>query len=92
MDVIQASLFIPLLIVAVTQLVKMAFPQISGWLTVVIALVIGIVVALVDTKIGVQDITVAQGIVSALGAIGITTIFSKAGGGAPGDNTTPPVR
>lgn len=85
MELVQASLFIPLLIVAVTQLIKMALPTVTGWLTVVVAFVVGIVVALVDTHIGVQDITVAQGVVYALGAIGITTAFAKAGGGASGD-------
>lgn len=85
MELVQASLFIPLLIVALVQLVKMALPTVTGWLTVVVALVVGVVVALVDTHIGVQDITVAQGIVYALGAIGISTAFSKAGGGASGD-------
>ena len=85
MELVQASLFIPLLIVAVTQLVKMALPTVTGWFTVVVALLVGVVVALIDTSIGVQNITVAQGIVYALGAIGITTAFAKAGGGASGD-------
>jgi hypothetical protein len=85
MELVQASLFIPLLIVAIVQLVKMALPTVTGWLTVVVALVVGVVVALIDTNIGVQNITVAQGIVYALGAIGISTAFSKAGGGASGD-------
>lgn len=85
METVQASLFIPLLIVAVVQLVKMALPTVKGWFTVIVALVVGIVVALIDTNIGVQNITVAQGIVYALGAIGITTAFAKAGGGASGD-------
>lgn len=85
MELVQASLFIPLLIVAVTQLIKMALPTVTGWLTVVVAFVVGVVVALVDTHIGVQDITVAQGVVYALGAIGISTAFAKAGGGASGD-------
>ena len=85
MELVQASLFIPLLIVAVTQLVKMALPTVTGWFTVVVALLVGVVVALIDTSIGVQNITVAQGIVYALGAIGITTAFAKAGGGPSGD-------
>ena len=87
MELVQASLFIPLVILAVTQLVKMAFPQIVSWLTVVVAFLVGILVAVIDTHIGVQDITVAQGVVYALGAIGISVAFSKAGGGAAGDGT-----
>lgn len=88
MELVQASLFIPLLILAVTQLIKMAFPQIKGWLTIVVAFAVGVVVALVDTGIGVTDITVAQGLVYALEAVGISVAFSKAGGGASGDGTT----
>jgi len=89
MELVQASFFIPLLIVAVVEMVKMAFKQVNGWLTIVVAFVVGILVALVDTHIGVQDITVAQGIVYALGAIGISTVFAKAGGGSRGDGGTP---
>lgn len=86
---VEATLFIPLIIIAVTQMLKMAFPQITGFLTVGIAFVVGIVVALVDKDIGVVDVTIAQGLVSALGAIGITTLAAKAGGGAKGDDTVP---
>lgn len=86
---VDAVLFIPLVIIAITQMVKMAFPQITGFLTIVVAFVVGIVVALVDTSIGVIDVTVAQGLVHALGAVGITAIASKAGGGAKGDDTVP---
>lgn len=87
-DLVQASLFIPLLILAVTQLIKMAVPAVKGWVTIVVALVVGVVVALIDTNIGVADITIAQGLVYALGAIGISVVASKAGGGAAGDGTT----
>lgn len=83
---VEATIFIPLIIIAVTQMVKMAFPQITGFLTILIAAVVGIVVALVDRSIGVTDITVAQGLVYALGAVGITAVAAKAGGGAKGDN------
>lgn len=82
---VEAIVFIPLIIIAITQMVKMAFPQITGFLTIVIAFVVGIVVSLVDTAIGVQDVTVAQGLVLALGAIGVTAVAAKAGGGANGD-------
>ena len=87
MNLIDPTLFIPLLIVAIVELIKMAFAQIGGWLTVVVAFVVGILVALIDTNIGVSDITIAQGIVYALGAIGISTAFSKAGGGSAGDKS-----
>jgi hypothetical protein len=87
---VDAIVFIPLVIIAVTQMVKMAFPQITGFLTIVVAFIVGVVVALVDRSIGVTDITVAQGLVYALGAIGITAVAAKAGGGAKGDDNTSP--
>lgn len=78
--IVEATLFIPLIIVALTQLVKMVFPQISGFLTILVAFIVGIVVALVDTSIGVKDVTVAQGLVLALTAIGLSVVASKAAG------------
>lgn len=87
---VEATIFIPLLIIAVTQMVKMAFPQVTGFLTIGVAFVVGVVVALVDKQIGVVDVTIAQGLVLALGAVGITAIAAKAGGGAKGDDNLPP--
>ncbi len=86
---VDAIVFIPLVIIAITQMIKMAFPQITGFLTILVAFGVGIVVALVDSSIGVSDITIAQGLVYALGAIGITAVAAKAGGGAKGDDNTP---
>lgn len=85
---VSAAVLIPLLIVAFTQFLKQAVPNIKGFVTVLVALLVGIVVALIDGFIGVTDITVAEGIVFALEAIGITILASKAGGGASGDATT----
>ncbi len=78
--IVEATLFIPLIIVALTQMVKMAFPQVSGFLTIIVAFIVGVVVALVDTSIGVKDISIAQGLVLALGAIGLSVVASKAAG------------
>jgi len=84
---VDASIFIPLVIVAITQMVKIWFPTVSGKLTILIALVVGVVIALIDGFIGVTDINIATGVMYALEAIGITAAFAKAGGGARGDNT-----
>lgn len=86
---VEAALFISLIIIAITQMVKMAFPQVTGFLTILVAFVVGIIVAVVDRSIGVTDITIAQGIVGALQAIGLTAAFAKAGGGAKGDDNVP---
>jgi hypothetical protein len=85
MELVSALVFVPLVIIAITQMVKMALPQVSGFVTILIAVVVGVVVALLDTSIGVTDISVAQGIFLGLTAVGITTAASKAGGGTKGD-------
>jgi len=86
---VEATIFIPLVIVAITQMVKMALPQVTGFVTIIVAFIAGVFVALIDTSIGVVDVTIAQGLVLALGAISITAIAAKAGGGAKGDDNTP---
>lgn len=70
---ISSVLFIGSIIVALTQVLKMLSPKVTGLLTVVFAIVVGIVVALVDTNIGLDNITVAQGILIALAAVGVHT-------------------
>lgn len=87
---IDATILIPLLIIAVTQMVKMALPQVTGFITILIALVIGVLVAVLDVPMGIADITIAQGLYYGLGAVGITALASKAGGGAKGDDTVAP--
>ena len=81
----SAELFIPLVIIAITQMIKMAATAVQGWVTIGVAFVVAIVVALIDGLIGVTDISVAQGVVYALEAVGVTVVAAKAGGGSPGD-------
>lgn len=82
----DAVVFLSVVIIALTQMVKMALPeQVHGWLTILIAFVVGVVVALLAPTLGVADTTIAEGIYAALGAVGITTAFAKAGGGTKGD-------
>ena len=82
----EAILFLSVVIVALTQLVKMALPeQVHGWLTIIVALVMGVVASLCASWLGLAPTTPAEGIVAALGAIGITSAFGKAGGGVAGD-------
>jgi len=89
METISAVIFIPLMIIAVTQIVKMFVPAVKDGWTIVVALAVGVLVALVDTKIGVVDVNVAQGLVLGLAAVGISVGAAKAGGGAKGDSTNP---
>jgi Flp pilus assembly protein protease CpaA len=77
---IEASLFIAVVIIAVTQLAKDIFPKIVNAWIILAAIVIGIVIALIDTHIGIGDITIAQGVLAGLSAVGIHTVASKVGG------------
>ena len=82
----EALMFLSVVILALTQLVKMALPeQVHGWITILIAFGVGILVAVIDVLIGIADISIAEGIYGALGAIGISSAFGKAGGGVDGD-------
>lgn len=75
----DALLFIGALIAGATEALKQWIPLISGKLTIIVAVVIGIGVALLDTHIGLVDITIAEGIVSALATVGVVTTVSKIG-------------
>lgn len=81
----EVAAFISLIIVAVTQMVKMAAPGVQAWVTILVALCVGILVALLDTLVGLPNISVVEGLQFALTAVGITTVASKAGGGTKGD-------
>lgn len=82
----ESVLFLSVVIIALTQLVKMAVPErVVGWLTIIVALVMGVVASLAANWLGLLPTTPAEGIVAALGAIGITSAFGKAGGGVKGD-------
>ena len=77
---VESAIFIGTIIIAVTQFIKLVTPEnISGAWTIAIAVAVGILVSLVDVNIGVTDITVAQGILVALGASGVVTTAEKIG-------------
>lgn len=68
---VEATLFIGTVIIALTQIVKHLVPSVSGIWTIIVAALVGAIVALVDQFIGVTDITVAQGLMTGLGAAGV---------------------
>lgn len=76
---IEGTLFIGAVIIAATQFVKSLVPEVNGAITIGIAVVVGIVVALLDTQIGVVNISVAQGILIALAAVGVHTTARQIG-------------
>ena len=80
---VEGTLFIGLVIVAVTEVIKRLVPQVSGVLTILVSVAVGIVVALVDTAIGVVDMTVAEGIMAGLAASGTVSVARAVSSVAP---------
>lgn len=76
---IDSVLFIGAAIIAVTQFIKLIAPNVNGAITIVVAAALGLLVALIDTNIGVADITVAQGILTGLAAVGVHTTATRIG-------------
>lgn len=68
---VDSVVFIGAGIIAVTQAVKYLLPQVHDVLTIAVAVAVGVLVALLDTEIGVVDITVAEGVMTALAAVGV---------------------
>lgn len=77
MEPVSAIILISIVIIAITQLIKYLAPNINGAVTIVVAVVVGILIALIDQFIGATDITIAEGVLAGLGAVGITTAASK---------------
>ena len=89
---IDSAVLIPLVIIAITQMIKMASPKVNGWVAILVAFVVAIVISLLSFVlpteiIGIPHVSIGGAIISALGAVGVTVLASKAGGGARGDET-----
>lgn len=73
----EATIFIGAIIAGVTQAVKLLSAQVQGIVTVLVAILTGILIALIDTQIGVIDITIAEGVFIALGTVGVVTAVDR---------------
>lgn len=80
---IDSTVFIGALIIAVTQAIKYLAPKVTGIVTMIVAILVGIVTAILATHIGLTSITVAQGILIALAAVGVHTTASNVSSGTP---------
>lgn len=80
---VEGAFFIGLVIVAVTEGIKLLVPKVNGAVTIFVAAVIGVLVALLDVQIGVEDLTVAQGLLIGLSASGVVTVATKFGNTQP---------
>jgi len=76
---VESAVFIGAGIIAVTQFVKFLVPKVHGAVTIAVAVAVGVLVALLDTSIGVADVTVAQGVLIALSAVGVHTTAKQVG-------------
>ena len=73
----DGTLFIGAVIAGVTQFIKLVAPKVSGALTIAVAVGVGVLIALLDTEIGVVDLSVAEGVLTALGAVGVVAVAEK---------------
>lgn len=80
---VEGTVFIGLMIVALTEVVKRLVPQVTGLVTIGVSILVGIVVALVDTAIGVTDLTIAEGIMAGLAASGTVSVARAISSTAP---------
>jgi len=77
---VESTVFIGAVIVGITQFVKLIRDKdYRGALVIVLAVIVGVLVALLDVQIGVTNISVAQGVMVALGASGVVTVAEKIG-------------
>jgi len=78
---VDSIVFIGTIIIAVVEVIKYFVPKVSGAITIVVAALVGLVVALLDTHIGVADITIAQGILTGLSSAGVVAVAAKVSSG-----------
>lgn len=76
---IESVVFIGAVIIAVTQFIKSLVPNINGAVTIVVAVAVGVLVALLDKQIGVADISIAQGVMTGLAAVGVHSTARQIG-------------
>ena len=74
---VESTLFIGAVIAGITQLFKLWLPAVESRWTIIIALLVGVIVGLFDQVIGVTDVTVAQGVMTAFAAAGAIATAEK---------------
>lgn len=75
----DSVVFIGLIVVAVVDAVKDLAPKVQGSVTVLVAGLVGLLVAAVDTHIGLNDIPLAVGFATGLAAAGGVGIAKRIG-------------
>ena len=76
---VDSVVFIGAIIAGVTEAVRSLSPKVQGWVTVLVAVVVGVLIALLDKEIGVSNVSVAQGVLIGLGTAGVVGTAKKIG-------------
>lgn len=71
--------FIGLVIAGLTEAIRLSVPKVNGAVTIGIAALVGLFVALVDVQLGLPNVTLAAGISAGLAVAGVAGIAKKVG-------------
>ena len=78
MEALSSVVIVGLIVVGVVDAIKDLSPRVNGFVTVVVAALVGLLWALIDGQLGfVPDITIAQGISAGLVASGAAGLAKK---------------
>ena len=75
----EAILFIGTVIAGVTEAIRYLVPQVNGAVTIAVAALVGLLVALVDVQLGLPNISLALGVSTGLGTAGVVGAFKRIG-------------
>lgn len=76
---IEGAVFIGTVVIALVDAIKDLAPKVTGAITVLVAGLVGGLIALVDKEIGVFDITFAAGVLAGLAAAGAVGVAKRVG-------------
>lgn len=76
---VEGVVFIGAVVVAIVDAIKSQVPNVQGALTVLVAGLVGGLLALVDVHVGMEDLTVAAGVLAGLAAAGAVGVAKRIG-------------
>ncbi len=76
---VDSAVFVGAIVVALVDALKDLSPKVKGWVTVVVAALVGALVAILGKQLGVTHISIAQGILDGLGAAGVVGVAKRVG-------------
>lgn len=77
---VDAVVFIGLVITGVTQAIKYLVTNVNGAVTIAVSALLGLLVSLVDVELGLNDVTPAVGLMTGLAASGVVTVARNVSG------------